>query len=282
LKSHRHKGLPQRRGQGKAPTKASRPMTQKTPETPCSPMKPQDMQRLNRILSLAGIASRRKADELIREGRVMVNSSKVTEPGIRATWGEDRIRVDGKEIPAPSQRVYLMLNKPFGYICSLRDPEGRPVVSELLHGMTERVYPVGRLDFDTMGLLLLTNDGEWAHRLAHPRFRVPRTYKVTLEGAISARAREDLKRGVYLEDGFSGPSKVALVKQTGGTSVIRMTVATGKSRIVRRMAEAVGHRVIHLLRTGFGILELGDLKVGKFRQLEPEEVEATKKLVGVV
>jgi 23S rRNA pseudouridine2605 synthase len=189
--------------------------------------------------------------------------------------------VDGREIPGPSDRIYLMLNKPAGYVSSLKDPAGRPVVTDLLTGIKERVYLVGRLDFDTLGLLLLTNDGEWAHRLSHPSFHVPRTYKVTMEGTISDEAVEILRKGMELEDGFSGPAKVALLQRAGGRSILRMTITSGKKHIIKRMVDAVGFRVIHLLRTGFGMIELGHLKVGKVRPLEPEEVEATKKLVGL-
>jgi 23S rRNA pseudouridine2605 synthase len=194
----------------------------------------------------------------------------------------DSIKVDGEEIPGPFHRIYLMLNKPFGYVCSLSDPLGRPIVSDLLKGVSQRVYPVGRLDFDTLGLLLLTNDGEWAHRLTHPRFHVPKTYKLTLEGRISGEAMNALKKGVRLEDGFSGPCKVTLLQQNDRQSVIRITITSGRRRLVRRMIEAVGYRVVHLIRTGFGILDLGDLKNGAYRYLESEEVEGMKKMVGLV
>jgi 23S rRNA pseudouridine2605 synthase len=230
---------------------------------------------------LAGITSRRKADELIKAGRVSVNSRVIREPGTQAVWGTDSVKVNGHEIPGPSERIYLMLNKPAGYVSSLKDPAGRPVVTDLLTGIKERVYLVGRLDFGTLGLLLLTNDGEWAHRLSHPRFHVSKTYKVTLEGTVSEEALEILRKGVDLEDGFSGPAKVALLQRSAGRSILRMTITTGKQHIVKRMVDAVGFRVIHLLRTGFGTLELGRLKVGSFRHLEPDEVEATKKLVGL-
>ena len=238
-------------------------------------------QRINQILSLAGITSRRKADDLLKSARVSVNGKVIREPGTQAVWGRDSIRVDGREIPAPSDRIYLMLNKPAGYVSSLKDPAGRPVVTDLLTDVRERVYLVGRLDFDTLGLLLLTNDGEWTHRLSHPRFHVPRTYKVTLEGTVSDEALEILRKGVDLEDGFSGPAKVVLVRREQGRTILRMTITSGKKHIVKRMADAVGFRVIHLLRTGFGVLELGRLKVGTFRHLEPDEVEAMKKLVGL-
>jgi 23S rRNA pseudouridine2605 synthase len=204
------------------------------------------------------------------------------EPGAKAVWGTDDIRVDGKPIPGLTQRLYLMLNKPFGYVSSLRDPEGRPVVTELLTGIKERVYPVGRLDFDSLGLLLLTNDGEWAHRLSHPRFHVSKTYKVTVEGDISESTLRRLRSGVYLEDGFSGPAKASLVGRHGDQTDLRITVTTGKKRLVRRMIEAVDCRVVHLIRTGFGVLELGNLKIGRYRFLNPDEVEAMKKLTGLL
>jgi len=239
-------------------------------------------QRLNRILSSAGLASRRNADELIRSGRVTVNGEQVKTLGTLAVWGEDRIRVDGQEIPVPSERVYLMLNKPFGYICALKDPGGRSLVTDLVKDLPQRVYPVGRLDFDTLGLLLLTNDGDWAHRLTHPRYHVPRTYKITIAGRITDLALANLGKGVLLEDGPSGPSRTHLIMRNERESVIRMTITRGMSRQVRRMVEAAGFRVIHLMRTAFGSLHLGDLKIGGYRPLTPDEVKATKKLLRMI
>ncbi len=210
-----------------------------------------------------------------------INGQVVTQVGVKAVWGSDSIKVDGREIPLLNARIYLMLNKPFGYISSLSDPAGRPIVSDLLKDVPERVYPVGRLDFDSLGLLLLTNDGEWTYRLTHPRFRVPRTYKVTLNGVISHRALETLRNGVQLPDGFSGPAKARQIGEKGGRSVIRLTLRVGRSRIVRRMMEAVGYQVVQLVRTGFGVLELGDLKIGTYRYLDPDEVRDMQKLVGL-
>jgi len=200
----------------------------------------------------------------------------------RAIWGKDSIEVDGQEVPGPSERIYLMLNKPFGYISSLKDPAGRPIVSDLLKDVKQRVYPVGRLDFDSLGLLLLTNDGDWTYRLTHPRYQVPRTYKATLDGVISDQVVETLRKGIPLEDGPSGPSKVSIVGKTRGRSVIRITIAMGRSRVVRRMIEALDHEVIHLVRIGFGPLQLGTLKVGHYRFLEDREIRATKKMVGLL
>lgn len=234
--------------------------------------------RVNRILSLAGLTSRRKADDWIKSGRLQVNGNVITDPGVKAVWGTDDIRIDGAKIPAPSSRLYLMLNKPFGYISTLDDPQGRPLATDLLKGVPDRVYPVGRLDFDSLGLLLFTNDGEWAYRLTHPRYGVPRTYKVTVAGEITEEAVNRLKKGVRI-DGEALRARVAVLSRKADRSLLRMTIAQGKSRQVRRMCEAVGFKVIHLIRTSFGTLTLGDLKVGEYRFLEHEEVAAMRRLV---
>ena len=238
-------------------------------------------QRLNRILSHAGVTSRRQADGWIQEGRVTVNGRPVSEPGAKAIWGIDLIEVDGKEIKGPRPRLYLMLNKPFGYVCSLREHEGRPLVAGLLKDVSERVYPVGRLDFDTMGLLLFTNDGEWAFRLTHPRYRIPRTYKVTVAGYVTSEAVTALRDGVFLEDGFSGKAKVKLISRDTKQSVLRLTIIQGRNRQVRRMLATMGYKVVHLIRIGFGNLFLGDLKVGEYRHLERNEVLRMETLIGM-
>jgi pseudouridine synthase len=201
--------------------------------------------------------------------------------GTKAVWDADIIKVDGRQIQNPPPRIYLMLNKPFGYISSLKDPEGRPLVTELLSGITQRVHPVGRLDFDSLGLLLFTNDGEVTYRLTHPKYEVPRTYKVTAVGKITDNAIERLRKGVQLTDGPSGGSKVTLMARNEKQSVFRMTITQGRSRQVRRMVEAVGFSLVHLVRTGFGRLRLGDLKIGEYRFLEIEEVKGIKKMVGL-
>jgi len=186
--------------------------------------------------------------------------------------------VDGQKIPLPPQKHHLMLNKPFGTICSLNDPEGRPLVTDLIKDITARIYPVGRLDFDTLGLLLLTNDGEFAHRLTHPRFHVPKTYKVTVPGAISDQALKRLQQGVTLNDGPAGRARTDLITRNNEKSLLRMTITQGKSRQVRRMLEEVGFQVIHLIRTGFGTLRLGDLKIGHYRYLDSRELQELKKM----
>ena len=238
-------------------------------------------QRLNKILSSAGITSRRQADQWISAGRVAVNDLVVREMGSTAVWGNDSIKVDGKEIPESPGKLYLLLNKPFGYICSLQDPEGRPLVTDLLKKIPQRVYPVGRLDFDSLGLLLLTNDGEWAYRLTHPKYQIPRTYKVTMEGKIADPAMNRLRDGVLLHDGPSGFSRVTLLSRNERQSLIRMTIAQGRNRQIRRMLEAVGHRVVHLVRISYGNIQLGNLKSGQYRFLKDEEIRAMKKFVKI-
>ena len=239
------------------------------------------IQRINRILSEAGIASRRKADELISSGRVMLNGRQLTELGAKAEWGKDSIKLDGREIPGPEEKVYLILNKPFGYVCTLNDPQGRPIVTDLLKEIPQRIYPVGRLDFDSMGLLLLTNDGDFSFQLTHPRYHVPRTYKVTVNGIVTDKDINSIKNGVELEDGFINASSAAVIGRQGEKSLIRLTIAQGRNRVVRRMMDSLGYSVVHLVRIGFGTLELGDLKVGKYRNLEPEELNALMEMLSL-
>jgi len=231
-------------------------------------------QRINRILSEAGLASRRKADELITSGRVMLNGKILRELGVKAEWGKDSIKLDGREIPQPEEKIYLMLNKPFGYVCTLHDPQGRPIVIDLLKDVPQRVYPVGRLDFDSMGLLLLTNDGDFSFQVTHPRFHLPRTYKVTVQGIVTEKDIHAMTNGMELEDGPIRASNASLLGRQGDEkSLVRLTIAQGRNRIVRRMFEELGYTVIHLVRIGFGNLELGNLKVGKYRRLEPIEIK---------
>lgn len=224
--------------------------------------------RLNRFIRDAGICSVRKADELIREGKVVVNGNVVREMGFRVIPSEDIICVEGKPISLQTQRVYGILNKPFGVVSTLSDPEGRPCVGDLLATLGSRVFLVGRLDFDTMGLLPFTNDGLWAQRLLHPKYHVPRTYKATIRGEVSDMALKILRKGVPLSDGPTQGSKVELIKRDSKETVLRITIYEGRNRQVRRMFEALGHQVVHLIRIGFGPLHLGDLRVGEYRLLE--------------
>jgi 23S rRNA pseudouridine2605 synthase len=238
-------------------------------------------ERLNKIIAMAGIASRRRADELISSGLVTVNGRVESSLGSKAVWGADSIAVNGQPVPDPPKNVYVMLNKPFGYVSTLRDPEARPIIRDLIRDVEERLYPVGRLDFDSQGLLILTNDGELAYRLMHPRYHVARTYKVTIEGHISDRSVERLTKGVHLEDGPASPAHIKVVERRRERSVVRITIFEGRSREVRRIFEAVGHNAIKLIRIGYGSLHLGDLRVGKYRRLTDSEVKTLRSSVGL-
>jgi len=238
-------------------------------------------ERLNKILAISGITSRRRADELISSGLVTVNGLVEKRVGSKAVWGVDSINVDGHPVPDPPKKIYLLLNKPFGYVSTLHDPEGRPIIRDLVKDVKERIYPVGRLDFDSSGLLILTNDGELAFRLMHPKFHIPRTYKVIVEGVISDKSVERLKKGVSLDDGPTNPARVRIIETQQGRSVVRITIFEGRSREIRRMCEAVGHKILKLTRIGYGNLDLGDLKVGKYRHLKNVEVKALRKSVGL-
>ncbi|MBW1672850.1 MAG: rRNA pseudouridine synthase [Deltaproteobacteria bacterium] len=238
-------------------------------------------ERLNKIIAIAGITSRRRADELISLGRVTVNGQVEERVGSKAVWGVDSINVDGCPVPDPPKKIYLLLNKPFGYVSTLHDPEGRPIIRDLVKDVKERVYPVGRLDFDSSGLLILTNDGELAFRLMHPRFHIPRTYKVIVEGFISDMSVERLKNGLILDDGPTNPAHVRIISAQKDRSVARITIFEGRSREIRRMCETVGHTTLKLTRTGYGTLTLGDLKVGRCRHLKNFEVKALRTSVGL-
>jgi 23S rRNA pseudouridine2605 synthase len=225
--------------------------------------------RLAKYLASAGIASRRASEEIIRSGRVAVAGATVTDPARNVEVG-DRVEVDGRPVEGGGERVVYALNKPLGVVSTARDPQGRPTVVSLV-GQEVRLYPVGRLDIDATGLILLTNDGDLAYRLTHPRFEVPKTYRATVSGGpVRDRALRDLRAGVRLEDGFTAPARVRRLRP----DTLEITIHEGRNRQVKRMCEAVGHRVVALERTAFGSLELGRLRPGSHRRLTAEEVEA--------
>jgi 23S rRNA pseudouridine2605 synthase len=223
------------------------------------------------VLAAAGVASRRAAEELIAAGRVQVDGAVVRVMGTRVDPARARIEVDGERVDVDRSREYLVLNKPSGVVTTARDPVGRPTVVQLVRARG-RVYPVGRLDADTTGLLLLTSHGELAHRLTHPRYRIPRTYLADVRGTPSREALDRLRAGVGLEDGIARASAVRVRRRAGGRSQVEITVTEGRKHEVRRMLEAVGHPVSALARIAFGPLSLGDLKVGKSRRLSPAEI----------
>ena len=239
--------------------------------------------RLQRFLAQAGVASRRKAEELITDGHVRVNGRIVTELGSKVDPRADQVEVDGKRVRA-EEHVYLLLHKPRGYVTTLSDPERRPTVMELIGKAGPRVYPVGRLDFNTEGLLLLTNDGDLANALMHPRGEVEKTYEVKLRGLATAELIEAFQNGVILDDGErTEPARATLLGESEGghNSWLEVTIHEGKNRQIHRMAEALGFQVAKLKRVRYAGLDLTGVRVGKFRRLHDDEVARLRKLVGL-
>jgi len=236
----------------------------------------QDGVRLQKVLAGAGIASRRACEIMISEGRVEVNGRLVVEQGLRVDPERDVIRVDGSRIPPPRRHLYLVVNKPRGVVSTMDDPEGRRNLSDLLEGKRpgkqNRLFHVGRLDTETDGLLILTNDGDFAHKLAHPSFEVPKTYLAEVSGQLHQATLKRLRDGITLEDGPVRPSSVKLVSTAEDRSLVRLTLHEGRNHIVRRTMEAVGHPVRKLSRTGIGPVRLGSLKSGDLRDLTREEL----------
>ena len=236
--------------------------------------------RLQKWLADAGVCSRRAAETLIRQGRVTLNGRSVTELGTRAT-ARDRIAVDGKPVTRGREPLYVLLHKPAGVVTTLHDPEGRPTVRALLPRALPRVFPVGRLDVQSTGLLLLTNDGELAARLLHPRHHVPRTYRVKVRGRPDERALARLRRGVRLADGRSAPAAATVEKELPTKTWLRIVVHEGRTHFVRRLCDAIGHGAEKLQRVALGPLTLGRLELGAARPLTSAEVAALRRAVGL-
>ncbi|QNE34978.1 pseudouridine synthase [Leifsonia shinshuensis] len=233
-------------------------------------------ERLQKVMAAAGVASRRVSEDLIVAGRVTVNGQVVTELGRRVDPATDRVAVDGTAVQLDTSRRYVMLNKPVGVVSSMRDEQGRPDLSRFTADYPERLFNVGRLDAETSGLLILTNDGELAHVLAHPSFGVTKTYIARVRGAVTPQTIARLTKGVELEDGPIAADKARLLQSRsgGGDSLVELTLHSGRNRIVRRMMAEVGHPVIELVRRQFGPLHLGTLKVGAMRDLTKDELGA--------
>jgi 23S rRNA pseudouridine2605 synthase len=232
--------------------------------------------RLQKVIAASGLASRRKAEQLIAQGRVMVNGQVIRELGTRVDPDHDHVKVDGRHLPGVEPHTYVMLNKPKGCVSSLSDPEGRSTIKDLLHGVHVRVFPVGRLDFDTEGLMLLTNHGAMSQALLHPRHHVPKVYLVKLKGVLSEEEIRQLEDGVDLEDGRTNLAIVKKIKKAEENSWIELTIHEGRTHQVKRMLDAVGHRVLRLKRVKFGPLVLGDLPPGEFRYLTDREANALR------
>lgn len=231
-------------------------------------------ERLQKIISQAGIASRRAAEEIILAGRVTVNGIAITELGSKADPATDRITLDGKPIKPVSSHLYILLNKPVGYMTTLDDPEGRQLVTDLLTDIKERVYPVGRLDYNTEGLLLLTNDGEWANKLMHPRHEIDKEYHVRVRGKAHKSQLDQLAKGVEMDGRPTAPATVKLIKDGEQNDWISITIHEGRNRQIRRMCEAVSFSVVRLKRVRYGSLDVGALRPGQYRLMTEAEVKA--------
>ena len=237
--------------------------------------------RLHKILADCGISSRRKAEELIRDGRVKVNNAVITMPGSKADPDIDSIKVDNKPIPKISQKIYLVLNKPPGYVTTLSDPEGRPTVADLIRSFSERLYPVGRLDYDTEGLLVLTNDGDISHLLQHPRHNVSRTYLVKVKGFPEESSLKKLSKNIHLDKQKPAKIKLQIHRKVSQNTWFELTIWEGRNRQIKRMFESIGHPVMRIIRIGLGPLKLDiNLLPGKYRHLAKEEVKTLKSLLG--
>ncbi|HEY3318194.1 MAG TPA: pseudouridine synthase [Coriobacteriia bacterium] len=233
-------------------------------------------QRLQKVMARAGVASRRHSEELITAGRVTVNGEVVGSLGTKVDPERDRVAVDGRELDLGVTHAYLALNKPRGYVTTMSDPQGRPTVAEFLPPEPPGLFAVGRLDMDTDGLLLITNDGELADRLMHPRHHVSKTYRAVIAGQPTEYEIQHLREGVQLDDGVTAPAEVEYLGSGGKTSLVRMTIREGRKRQVRRMFSALGHPVVELRRVRFGPVELGGQAPGTLRALTAEEVSALK------
>ncbi len=237
--------------------------------------------RLQKYLALCGVASRRSSETMIAEGRVTVNGRVVTEMGTKVT-GKDTVCVDGKAVKPERNKVYIMINKPVGVLSSTSDDRGRQCVVDLVEGVRERLYPVGRLDYDTSGLLLLTNDGDFTRKLTHPSFEIWKTYEALVKGEINEGNIKRFSEGLVLDDGPTLPALLTVIGHKGDNAIAEVRVREGRNRQVRRMLEAIRHPVIKLKRTGFGPLELGDdLRPGAWRYLTDAEVAMLFKAAGI-
>jgi 23S rRNA pseudouridine2605 synthase len=229
-------------------------------------------ERLQKYLAHAGVASRRQAERLMLEGRIRVNGQVADQLGMRVDPEKDSVKVDGKMVRGERQ-VYVLLNKPKNTICTMDDPAGRMKVTDLVHGLGERIYPVGRLDYDTTGVLLLTNDGELTNLLTHPKHHVPRTYVARVKGVPTEAQLDKMRRGLFVDGRRTSPALVKLLATKEKNSLVQIILHEGRHRQVKLMCLAIGHPCQKLVRTHFGFLTVDDLQPGQWRRLEPQEVK---------
>jgi len=237
--------------------------------------------RLQKLLAQSGVASRRRCEELMLAGEVEVDGEVVTRLGTKVDPRTAVIKVSGKRLPPISDHVYLVLNKPRGIVSTMSDPQGRPTLTDLVADRPERLFHVGRLDTDTSGLLLLTNDGDFAHRMAHPSFEVEKTYVAEVAGRLDKGTVADLLAGVTLDDGPVQVRRARIIATAADKSIVELVIHEGRNRIVRRLLDQVGHPVRQLSRTRFGPIELGTLRSGTLRELSDDELGQLLELVGL-
>ena len=237
--------------------------------------------RLQKVLAQAGVASRRRCEELMAQGRVEVDGEVVVQMGVRVDPSTAVIHVDGKRLPPRSPHAYVVLNKPLGVVSAMSDPQGRPTLSEYVGDRPERLFHVGRLDVDTEGLLLLTNDGDFAHRMAHPSYEILKTYVAEVDGRVERKTANRLLAGITLDDGPAAADAFKIKQTHGERTFVELSLHEGRNRIVRRMLDAVGHPVRRLGRTSFGEVRLGSLPSGQFRDLTPDELGGLLDNVGL-
>ena len=236
--------------------------------------------RINKYIALCGVASRRKAEELILAGRVTVNDEVMTELSYKVDEENDIVKVDDKLIKEENKLVYILLNKPEGYITTVKDQFDRPSVLDLVSDIKERVYPIGRLDYETSGLLLLTNDGDLTYKLTHPKHEVDKTYVARVKGKLTKEEIERFKAGLKIEDYTTAPAKLKVIKydEQRDSSLLEIKIHEGKNRQVRKMCKAINHPVLRLRRSAMGKIKIGDCEIGKYRYLTEDEIKYLKNL----
>ena len=236
--------------------------------------------RINKYIALCGVASRRKAEELILAGRVTVNDEVMTELSYKVDEENDIVKVDDKLIKEENKLVYILLNKPEGYITTVKDQFDRPSVLDLVSDIKERVYPIGRLDYETSGLLLLTNDGDLTYKLTHPKHEVDKTYVARVKGKLTKEEIERFKTGLKIEDYTTAPAKLKVIKydEQRDSSLLEIKIHEGKNRQVRKMCKAINHPVLRLRRSAMGKIKIGDCEIGKYRDLTEDEIKYLKNL----
>ena len=232
--------------------------------------------RLQKYLASCGIASRRRAEIMIADGRVSVNGIIITEPGTQVDAENDAVFVDGSRILPEEEKYYIAYNKPVGEITSAYDPEGRPTVMDRFSGFPVRLFPVGRLDYDSEGLLLLTNDGDLMNRLLHPSYEIPKTYLTRVSNHVTEEKIRQLRRGVLIDGRMTSPAGIRLIRHDAFSTELLITIHEGRNRQVRKMVAAIGHQVVRLKRVGFGPVRLDDLPSGMWRKLSDEELDKLK------